>query len=42
MQCSSAAHAFDYIVIRIATGLSPGLTSCKNLATVVDIGLDNS
>ena len=32
-----AAHAFDYIVIRI----NPGLTSCKDLATVMDNSLDN-
>ena len=38
MQCLSVAHAVDYIVIRITTAL----TSCKNLATVVDISLDNS
>ena len=28
----SAAHAFDYTVLRI----NPGLTSCKDLAMVVD------
>ena len=32
------AHAFDYmIVLRI----NPGLTSCKDLATVVDNSIDN-
>ena len=36
MQCLSAAHAFDYIVLRI----DPGLTSCKDIATVVDNSLD--
>ena len=38
MQCLSAAHAFDYIVLRI----TPGLTSCEDLAMVVDISLDNN
>ena len=38
MQCLSAAHAFDYIALRINTGL----TSCKELATVMDISLDNN
>ena len=38
MQCLSAAHAFDYIALRINTGLS----SCKELATVMDISLDNN
>ena len=33
-----AAHAFDYIVLRI----NPGLTSCKDLATVVDNNLDSN
>ena len=37
MRCLSAAHAFDYIVLRI----NSGLTSCKDLATVVDNSLDN-
>ena len=37
MQCLSAAHAFDYIVLRI----NPGLTSCKDLAMIVDNSLDN-
>ena len=37
MQCLSAAHALDYIVLRI----NPGQTSCKELATVMDISLDN-
>ena len=37
MQCLSAAHAFDHIVLRI----TPGLSSCKDLATVVDISPDN-
>ena len=34
----SAAHAFDYIVL----GVNPGLTSCKDLATVMDSNLDNN
>ena len=34
----SVAHAFDYIVFRI----NPGLTSCKDLATVVNNSLDNN
>ena len=38
MQSLSAAHAFDYIAIMI----NPGLTSCKDLATVVYISLDNN
>ena len=38
MQCLLATHAFDYIALRI----NPGLTSCKDLATVVDISLDNN
>ena len=38
MQCLSAAHAFDYIALRINAGLS----SCKELATVMDISLDNN
>ena len=38
MQCLLAAHAFDYIVLMI----NLGLTSCKDLATVVDISLDNN
>ena len=38
MQCLSAADAFDYIALRI----NPGLTSCKDFATVVDISLDNN
>ena len=38
MQYLSAAHAFDYIVLMI----NPGLISCKNLATEVDITLDNN
>ena len=33
MQCLSTAHTFDYIVLRS----NPVLTSCKDLATVVDI-----
>ena len=33
-----AAHTFDYIVLRI----NPSLTSCKDLATVVDNSLDNN
>ena len=36
-QKSSAAHTFN-IVLRI----TPGLTSCKDLATVVDISPDNN
>ena len=38
MQCLQTTHAFDYITFRI----NPGLTSCKDLATVVDISLDNN
>ena len=38
MQYLSATHAFDYIAVRI----NPGLTSCKELATVMDISLDNN
>ena len=38
MQRLSDAHAFDYIALRI----NPGLTSCKDLATVVDISLDSN
>ena len=38
MQYLSATHAFDYIALRI----NPGLTSCKELATVMDISLDNN
>ena len=38
MQCLSATHTFDYIALRI----NPGPTSCKDLATVVDISLDNN
>ena len=38
MQCFSAAHAFDYIALMI----NPCLTSCKDLATVVDICLHNN
>ena len=38
MQCLSDAHAFDYIALMI----NPGLTSCKDLATEVDITLDNN
>ena len=34
----STTHTFDYIMLRI----NPGLTSCKDLATVVDISLDNN
>ena len=37
MVCLSAAHAFDYIALRT----NPGLTSCKEFATVMDISLDN-
>ena len=32
MQCLSTAHAFDYLALRI----NPGLTSCKELVTVMD------
>ena len=35
MQCLSATHVFDYILVRI----NPSLTSCKDLATVVDNNL---
>ena len=38
MQCLLAAHVFDYIVLRI----SPGLTNCKDLATVVDNNVENN
>ena len=38
MQYLSATHAFDYIALRI----NAGLTSCKELATVMDISLDNN
>ena len=38
MQCLSTAHAFDYIALRI----NPALTSCKDLASVVDISLNNN
>ena len=31
-------HTFDYIVLRI----NPGLTTCEDLATVVDISLNNN
>ena len=31
-------QAFDYTVFRI----NPGLTTCKDLATVVDKGMDNN
>ena len=37
MQCLSAAHAFYYIALMI----NPRLTSCKDLATVVDISQNN-
>ena len=38
MEYLSAAYTFDYIVLRI----NPSLTSCKDLATVVDNSLDNN
>ena len=38
MQYLSAIHEFDYIALRI----NPGLTSCKEFATVMDISLDNN
>ena len=38
MEYLSANHIFDYIVLRI----NPGVTSCKDLATVLDISLDNN
>ena len=38
MQRWLATHAFDYIVLRI----NPGLTSYKDLATVVDNSLDDN
>ena len=38
MQYLSATHTFNYIALRI----NPGLTSCKELATVMDISLDNN
>ena len=34
----SAAHALDYIVLRV----NPGLISCEDLVTAVDYRLDNS
>ena len=37
-ECLLAAHTFDYIVLRI----NPCLTTCKNLAMMVDNNLDNS
>ena len=36
MEYLSAAHAFDYIVLRI----NSGLTSCKDFAMVVDNSLE--
>ena len=36
MEYLSATHAFDYIVLRI----NPSLTTCKNLAMMVDNSLD--
>ena len=36
MQYLSAAHAFDYIMLSI----NPGLTSCKELAMMMDISLE--
>ena len=38
MEYLSAAHALDYIVLRI----SPSLTTRKDLAMMVDNSLDNS
>ena len=38
MQYLSATHAFDYIALRI----NPGMISCKELATMMDISLDNN
>ena len=38
MEYLSAAHTFDYIVLRI----NPGLTTCKDLAMMVDNSLDNN
>ena len=38
MQCLLTSHAFDYIVLMI----NLGLTSCKDLTTVVDISLNNN
>ena len=38
MEYLSAAHAFDYIVLRI----NPGLITCKNLDMMMDNSLDNS
>ena len=37
-QCVLAAHAFNYIVLRI----NPGLTNCEDLAMVVNSSLDNN
>ena len=38
MEYLSAAHAFDYIVLWI----NSGLTSCKDFATVMDNSLETS
>ena len=38
MEYLSAAHAFDYIVLRI----NPGLTTYTDLAMMVDNSLDNN
>ena len=38
MQWLSAAHAFGYIALRS----NPGLTSCEDLATLMDISLNNN
>ena len=38
MQCLLAAYEFDYTALRI----KPSLTSCKELATVMDISQNNN
>ena len=38
MEYLLAAHEFDYMMLRI----KPGLTTCKDLAMMVDNSLDNN
>ena len=38
MEYLSAAHAFDYILLKI----NPGMISCRDLATVEDNSLDSN
>ena len=38
MQHLSVAHTLEYIVLRI----NPGLTTCKDLAMMVDNSLENN